>query len=113
MTKNKHDKGKVIAVDLDGCLAQYDQWKGYDVIGEPIEPMMALVKKWTKEGKIVKIFTARIHNHAKAKRYVEEWLEKHGMGGLEVTNIKEAGMSEFWDDRAVAVKKNTGEFFRW
>lgn len=49
-----------IGVDLDGTLAEYDGWKGPSHIGKPIEPMVARVKEWLKEGKDVRIFTARV-----------------------------------------------------
>ena len=46
--------------DLDGTLAKYDAWKGYQHIGEPIAPMVALLKKLHAGGKRVKILTARV-----------------------------------------------------
>lgn len=46
--------------DLDGTLAFYDSWRGIDHIGEPIAPMVDLIKEMHKEGKIVKILTARV-----------------------------------------------------
>ena len=46
--------------DLDGTLAKYDGWKGIDHIGEPIEPMVNLIKKMHSEGRVVKILTARV-----------------------------------------------------
>ena len=46
--------------DLDGTLAKYDGWKGLDNIGEPIKPMVDLVKQMHAEGKVVKILTARV-----------------------------------------------------
>lgn len=46
--------------DLDGTLAVYDKWRGIDHIGEPVKPMVALIKKMHAEGKIVKILTARV-----------------------------------------------------
>ena len=46
--------------DLDGTLAKYDGWKGIDHIGEPVKPMVNLVRKMHDEGKVVKILTARV-----------------------------------------------------
>lgn len=46
--------------DLDGTLAKYDGWKGIDHIGEPVEMMVARIKKMHDEGKVVKILTARV-----------------------------------------------------
>lgn len=46
--------------DLDGTLAVYDKWEGIDHIGEPVKPMVDLIKKFHDEGKVVKILTARV-----------------------------------------------------
>ena len=53
--------------DLDGTLAKYDKWEGIDHIGEPIELMVALIKKMHDEGKVVKILTARVAPRANAE----------------------------------------------
>ena len=46
--------------DLDGTLAKYDGWKGIEHIGEPVKPMVDLIKRMHAEGKVVKILTARV-----------------------------------------------------
>lgn len=46
--------------DLDGTLAKYDKWEGIDHIGEPVKPMVDLIRKMHDEGKVVKILTARV-----------------------------------------------------
>lgn len=46
--------------DLDGTLAVYDKWEGIDHIGEPVKPMVDLMKKMHADGKVVKILTARV-----------------------------------------------------
>lgn len=96
-----------IGVDLDGTLAEYHCWKGIEHIGKPIDPMMARVRNWLRDGVTVKIVTARAtvpecipHFHA--------WLKQHGLPELEVTNAKDFAMIEVWDDRCVEVKMNTG-----
>lgn len=53
--------------DLDGTLAKYDGWKGIDHIGEPVEPMVDLIRKMHDEGKVVKILTARVAPMANAE----------------------------------------------
>lgn len=105
-----------IGVDLDGTLAKQDDSKPYDSerIGEPIKPMLDRVKEWVKAGKKVKIFTARADDEI-AVNAIKAWLKKHDpddeydLNDLEVTNLKDPGMIEFWDDKAVAVEKNTGK----
>ncbi len=97
-----------IGVDLDGTLAHYGDWKGYDHIGHPIPKMLDRVKAWLKEGKKVKIFTARASHGQDGIKPVKAWLKKVGLPDLEVTNEKDFGMTELWDDRAVQVIHNTG-----
>lgn len=46
--------------DLDGTLAKYDGWRGIDHIGEPVKPMVELIRRMHDEGKVVKIMTARV-----------------------------------------------------
>ncbi len=96
-----------IGVDLDGTLAHYEGWKGAEHIGEPVAPMLERVKAWIAQGVRVKIFTARCCAPEQVPP-IEAWLEKHGIGGLEITNVKDYGMVELWDDRCVRVKANTG-----
>lgn len=107
-----------IGVDLDGTLAHYDKWRGTDHIGAPVPLMVERVKRWLSDGVIVKIFTARMHGHGMsdfsggtvdALGPIQKWCEQHIGQALEVTNMKDFGMVELWDDRAVQVIPNTGE----
>lgn len=97
-------------VDLDGTLAEYDGFKGVDVIGAPIPKMVNRVKRWLAAGKKVKIFTARASgkDSAKAIKAIKAWCKEHIGEELEVTCEKDRHMEELWDDRAVRVKKNEG-----
>lgn len=106
-----------IGVDLDGTLAFYDGWSSVDSIGAPLQPMVDRVKGWLAAGKTVKIFTARMHGHGMpiigggfqdVKTPIENWCREHIGQALEVTNVKDFGMIELWDDRAIQVESNTG-----
>lgn len=97
-----------IGVDLDGTLAQYDKWKGEEHIGEPVPKMVQRVINWLDEGKEVRIFTARAC-YPSAIPIIEEWCRKHIGETLPVTNMKDFGMIQLWDDRAIQVIPNTGE----
>jgi hypothetical protein len=103
-----------IGVDLDGTLAKYDGWKGIDHIGEPIAPMVERVKKWLAEGKDVRIFTARVSEQPdkrgtqQAVALIQAWCQQHIGRVLPVTNVKDFGMVELWDDRAIQVILNRG-----
>lgn len=109
-----------IGVDLDGTLAFYDGWRGETHIGEPIPEMANRVKKWLAENRDVRIFTARVaeaemnhdgtsHDIAAIVEAIENWCEKHIGQRLPITNKKDFGMIELWDDRAVQVIPNSGK----
>jgi hypothetical protein len=98
--------GKWIGIDLDGTLAVHEGSMSGG-IGQPNRTMLARVKEWTSLGREVRIFTARACDPAQIPA-VKEWLRQHGLGDLEVTNIKDFDMVELWDDKAIRVKRNTG-----
>jgi len=97
-----------IAVDLDGTLAEYHGWKGEEHIGKAIRPMLERVHGWINGGEEVVIFTARAEDEL-STHYVKQWLARHGIGELEVTNIKRKSFRVMYDDRAVQVIINTGD----
>lgn len=97
-----------VGVDLDGTLAHYDGWRGAEHIGAPIPAMLARVRAWLEEGREVRIFTARA-SVPESVPPIEAWLAENGLAGVQVTNVKDFGMVELWDDRAVRVVVNTGE----
>jgi hypothetical protein len=96
-----------IGVDLDGTLARYEGWLGPEIIGEPVAPMLELVRQWLDCGREVRIFTARASVPAQIPP-IEEWCLRHLGRVLPVTNVKDFGMIELWDDRCVRVITNKG-----
>lgn len=104
-----------IGVDLDGTLAHYSGWRGETVIGEPVPAMVDRVKAWLRQGREVRIFTARVWDDEGRRDVVHvrsaiwNWTLEHIGQGLPITNIKDFKMVELWDDRAVQVIPNTGE----
>ena len=99
-----------IGVDLDKTLAyqKTHEWKGPDVIGRPIPQMLMRVKGWIKEGKKVKIFTARVKHGQEAIDAIQDWCESVGLPRLDVVNEKDHDMICLWDDRVRRVEPNTG-----
>lgn len=95
-----------IGVDLDGTLA-YLGSQIPEVIGPPIPEMMDRVRNWLQKGYQVKIFTARASVPEQIP-IVRQWLRNHDLPELEITNAKDFGMIECWDDRSVEVIANTG-----
>lgn len=96
---------KFIAVDLDGTLAESTTDGS---IGKPVKAMADRVKGWTKDGLSVVIFTARGGSADQISR-IKAWLKQHELPDLDVTNIKEVEMVEFWDNKAVRVEVDSGE----
>jgi hypothetical protein len=105
------------AVDLDGTLAHstasYDPAK----IGEPIDLMVERVKQWLRQGREVRIFTARVAHDNSAARIketivaygaIQKWCVKHLGQALPVTCVK-APNFRIWDNQAVAVESDTGK----
>jgi hypothetical protein len=111
-----------IAVDLDGTLADWSGWRADGSIGDPIPAMVNRVKRWLREGKDVRIFTARVWPYgttmsAESARVmgvagqlaaIRHWCREHLGEVLPITCIKDPDMIELWDDRAVTVKRNLG-----
>ncbi len=106
--------------DFDGTIAHYDGWQGETTFGKPIPVMVARVKGWLAAGIEVRIVTARVgiqngpHSSETIgveaiRTAIEDWCEEHIGVRLQVTNEKDMGMTELWDDRAVQVIVNTGQ----
>jgi hypothetical protein len=107
---SEHGRGW-IGVDLDGTLAKYDGWVGPEHIGEPVPAMLDRVNEWLDDGWVVKIVTARVsvpEQAETARAAIEDWCLRHVGRRLPVTNEKDYGMVELWDDRVVQVEPNTG-----
>ncbi len=108
--------GSWIGVDLDGTLAEHEvgSFSPYRV-GRPIPLMVRRVRKWISEGVEVRIVTARATPGADGKPdraaiyAIELWCKSVLGQKLRVTNQKDYGMLELWDDRAVGVERDTGE----
>lgn len=107
-----------ILVDFDATLATYEKFEGPDILGEPVPAMVERVKGWLKEGRDVRIFTARASSDGTPKRNLEathaanairSWCKLHLGQELPITTQKTWETDEIWDDRAVQVEKNTGK----
>lgn len=126
-----------LGVDFDGTLAKYDGWKGHTVLGLPIPSMVEKVNQVRSMGVEVRIFTARcypllqvireetdlasIYDEAKihgakqeivyaveAVHAIQNWCKAVFGCVLPITCVKDYGMAELWDDRAIHVIPNTG-----
>lgn len=103
-----------IGVDFDRTLAEYHDWETHgEHPGPPVPKMLARVKRWLKEGKSVRIFTARIAIKSDYEKWQQEqiiraWCRQHIGAELPITNMKDMHMVALWDDLAVSVEPNTG-----
>lgn len=124
--------------DLDGTLAKYDGWRGIDHIGEPVKPMVELIRRMHDEGKVVKIMTARVAPKEKPEtkpnpyrtgnwciqepdvqtwalkgewtplEFIQEWCYRVLGFVPEIVYQKDALMLELYDDRVKQVVPNEG-----
>ena len=77
-----------VCVDLDGVLATYDGWKGYDHIGPPVPGALDFARTLAKVADII-IYTSRtsedpgpehdppLLTSAQLRLKIAEWLDKH------------------------------------
>ncbi len=91
-----------VGVDLDGTLATPSQSYDGTAIGKPIPKMLAKVKALLDAGTKVRIFTARVADDVDGKKAaaIKAYTREHLGQELLVTNEKDPGMIELWDDRA-------------
>ena len=105
---------KSIAVDWDGVMVEYHGYEGPAVFGPSIQPMVDRVTRWLADGHEVIIHTSRVsleHNIdsvTKSMHAIDERLIIMKLPPLKITANKYIRITEFWDDRAVRVERNTG-----
>lgn len=108
-----------VAFDLDGTLASYDHFRGWQHIGDPIEKNVRRAKAFIARGIEVKILTARVSavsvalNQGVTKemvaRVIKNWCKTNIGVELDVISEKDAFMICLFDDSVVQVEANTGE----
>lgn len=115
MAKPLDRKGGIqvwIGVDFDGTLAHHAPGESLSYLGAPILLMVSQVLYWHRQGWKVKIFTARVAScYADCdvqRAMIITWCRRELGFPLEVTSEKDGAMLELWDDRAVAVERNSG-----
>lgn len=63
-----------IAFDFDGVLAQYDGWKGFEVLGDPIDGMKELLDDLKNDhDHIIIIYTTR------GNAEISAWCSRHNI----------------------------------
>ena len=103
-----------VGFGLDGAAARFDDYFGIDFIGEPISPIIALIKDYLSKGTRVKIFTNRISHddeevNRRAAAYIRRWCVEHIGQELEITNKIDLNTICIYDINVKEVVLNTGE----
>lgn len=107
-----------VGFDLDGTLATYDKWRGWDHVGEPVPAMILLVKTLLMKKIDCRILTARASKVSLARnnlqlaqmeKVIQDWTEKHIGVRLPVMTEKDCYLLALVDDKAVQVEMNTGK----
>ena len=115
------EKGKTIAVDLDGVIFEYDDWKGIDYYGKPVEGVKKSLRylKYSL-GYRIEIYTTRMNKEIN-KGYSKTQLRRKITNALLTHKIPFDGIclakpiAEFYiDDRAIRFKnwKSTIRFIK-
>ncbi len=98
-----------VCVDVDGTLAEYKGWRGYEHIGKPIKSVIddlnALVASKKKVHVIIhtcRVTTVDNKVIPQALRALELWLTKNRIPYNEIwTGTGKPYANEYWDDKAV------------
>lgn len=94
------EEKKTICFDLDGTLAQYDGWKGAEVIDDPYPDAVEFCKKLVADGWTIHVYSAR------KAWVVNAWLETWGFPSLMRAVNRKPTDSILVDDRAIRFKGN-------
>lgn len=104
------ERKKVLAVDLDGTLLQYDGWKGEAHYGEPNPGMREVLKQVAEAGWVIVIWTTRggdgaIRRHLSKHNIPFDYINKnpHGPPGASPKIFADV----YLDDRALRFEGET------
>jgi len=82
------DFGKIISIDLDGVILQYEGWRGPTVFGPPVEGAADAIRVLRKLGWYVCIFTTRLVSESlieHLRKYKIEYDDINGRVGFNNT----------------------------
>ena len=113
-------------VDLDCTMAEYEKFQGPEHIGAPIMRTIRRVRYWLRQGRDVRVFTARVHlphytdadfgesyqNAVVAVKAIDAFCDEHFGRRLPITCEKDYHMVSLLDDRVEQVIPNTGKLVR-
>jgi 5'(3')-deoxyribonucleotidase len=100
---------KIIAIDLDGVLADYSKgWQGVDNIGDPLPGAVESLKELAEDYDLI-IHTTRTspdvnkaYNSTMLTMFVADWLQKHKFPPMKIWTGKGKPIADVYiDDRAL------------
>jgi hypothetical protein len=105
-----NERKKVLAIDMDGTLLQYDGWKGDAHYGDPNPGMKQMLEEIRKAGWLIVIWTTRggdgaIRNHLAKHQIPFDYINKNP-GGPPSSSPK-IFADVYLDDRAVRFEGTT------
>ena len=98
------DRQKVIAVDVDGTLCEYDGWKGPAHIGKPYPKVVEVLNKLKERGWLIVIWTTRkadnvLRKHLREHNVPFDYINKNPKGPQQGSPKLFADI--YWDDRGL------------
>lgn len=103
MNTQKKKRPRVVSIDFDGVLAEYDGWKGEEVFGVPIAGAKEFVSRLIRTGYTPVVYTVREVSG------VQNWLSEYEFPEIEITKEKVPSVA-YVDDRCV---KFDGDFTKF
>ena len=107
---------KTVCIDLDGTLAEYHGWKGWEHIGKPITEAVELVRMLHDDGVRIIVFTCRMNktmnkisgiDTVKMEDQILMWLIDQELSFCEVSSDEGKPFAHAYvDDRAVPFPLN-------
>lgn len=100
-----NQKKPYLAIDLDGTLAEYTEWKGESIIGDPIPGAVEFLRRLAERYSLV-IFSARASSFS-GKDAIHKWVIHHKLRAIitDITNEKKYHFVAYIDDRAIPFKE--------
>ena len=100
---------EVLAIDVDGTLAEFKVWRGYFRLGRPIARVVRWLRARKKAGAHIIIHSCRVsradNSIFKASvNYLKEWLHKHRIPFDEIWTFSgKPGAAVYLDDHGYRV----------
>lgn len=107
MSSKANNSRRTIAVDFDGVIAEYDGWKGANVLGEPRQDVIEAIRTLRLEGWKIVIHTTRgadeIAGYLAERQIPYDEINRNS--DYRTQGVKPVA-DVYWDDRALRYSGN-------